>query len=160
MLLVGRHQLMIYYPYYLCTSLQGMQMRTVKAMLIQSCKMPTYLSHNLKNIIQLNLNGLCMWERHLSCISFIYEQEADRYTKALPPLSFMWIYLAFVTGADCIPSLGFDINPAILFSTDRSRLLPVASTCYLTLTLSVGLVEYDAFQRNMDMGVLNMYEIG
>ena len=100
-----------------------------------------------------------MWERHLSCISFIYEQEADRYTKALPPQSFMWIYRSFVTGADCIPSLGFDINLAILFSTDRSRLLPVASTCYLTLTLSVGLVEYDAFQRNMDMGVLNMYEL-
>lgn len=40
--------------------------------------------------------------------------------------------LAFVTGADCIPPLGFDINRAVLFSTDRSRLLPVAFTCALT----------------------------
>ena len=68
--------------------------------------------------------------------------------------------LAFVTGADCIPPLGFDINPAILFSSDRNRLLPVASTCALTLTLSVGLAEYDAFQKNMDMAVLNAYEFG
>ena len=70
--------------------------------------------------------------------------------------------LAFVTGADCIPPLGFDINPTILFSSDRSRLLPVASTCALTLTLtlSVGLAEYDAFQKNMDMAVLNAYEFG
>ena len=80
-------------------------------------------------------------------LSFIYEQEADRYFLCcyvdLPQI------LAFVTGADCIPPLGFDINCAVLFSTDRSRLLPVASTC--ALTLSVGLVEYDAFQKNMDM---------
>ena len=81
-------------------------------------------------------------------LSFIYEQEADRYFLCcyvdLPQI------LAFVTGADCIPPLGFDINCAVLFSTDRSRLLPVASTCALTLTLSVGLVEYDAFQKSMD----------
>jgi len=29
----------------------------------------------------------------------------------------------------------------------------------LTLTLSVGLAEYDAFQKNMDMAVLNAYEL-
>ena len=57
-------------------------------------------------------------------------------------------------------STGFDINPTILFSSDRSHLLSVASTCALTLTLSVGLAEYDAFQKNMDMAVLNAYEFG
>ena len=68
--------------------------------------------------------------------------------------------LAFVTGADCIPPLGFDTEPTILFSGDKNRLLPVASTCALSLTLSIGLVEYGTFQKNMDMAVLNAYEFG
>ena len=68
--------------------------------------------------------------------------------------------LAFVTGADSIPPMGFPKDPVILFSKDKSRLLPVSSTCSLSLTLSTGLVEYSVFQKNMDMAVLNAYEFG
>ena len=68
--------------------------------------------------------------------------------------------LAFVTGADTIPPLGFPTCPVILFNNDTSRLLPVSSTCSLSLTLSLGLVEYEVFMKNMDMAVLNAYEFG
>ena len=54
------------------------------------------------------------WQVHDSTFSFMVYVD-------LPQI------LAFVTGADCIPPLGFDINPAILFGADRNRLLPVAS---------------------------------
>ena len=68
--------------------------------------------------------------------------------------------LAFSTGADAIPPLGFPHSPLILFSKDRSRLLPVSSTCALSLTLSLGLVDYAVFKSNMDTAVLNAYEFG
>ena len=68
--------------------------------------------------------------------------------------------LAFITGADSIPPLGFSPDPVIIFNKDKSRLLPLSSTCSLSLTLSTGLVEYNTFQKNMDMAVLNVYEFG
>ena len=68
--------------------------------------------------------------------------------------------LAFVTGADSIPPVGFMKDLVIIFSRDKSRLLPVSSTCNLSLTLSTGLVEYKEFQRNMDMAILNVFEFG
>ena len=68
--------------------------------------------------------------------------------------------LSFVTGADAIPPLGFLTSPTILFSKDKNRLLPVSSTCALSLTLSLGLSDYDLFKDNMDMAILNGYEFG
>ena len=68
--------------------------------------------------------------------------------------------LSFVTGADEIPPLGFTNSPFILFSKDKSRLLPVSSTCALSITFSLGLTEYNVFKSNMDTGVLNAYEFG
>ena len=68
--------------------------------------------------------------------------------------------LAFVSGVNSLPPLGFPTNPVILFSNDASRLLPTASTCALSLTLSVGLVQYDVFKKNMDLAVLNAFEFG
>ena len=64
--------------------------------------------------------------------------------------------VAFSTGADA--PLGFPHSPLILFSKDRSRLLPVSSTCALSLTLFLGLVDYAVFKSNMDTAVLNAYE--
>ena len=68
--------------------------------------------------------------------------------------------LSFATGADAIPPLGFPTSPVILFSKDKSCLLPISSTCALSLTLSLGLVEYFVFKNNMDTAVLNAYEFG
>lgn len=68
--------------------------------------------------------------------------------------------LAFVTGADTILPLGFSTHPVILFSNDTTRLLPVSSTCALSLTFCLGLVEYEVFMKNMDMAVLNAYGFG
>lgn len=68
--------------------------------------------------------------------------------------------LSFVTGADSIPPMGFPNSPFILFNKDKSRLLPVASTCALSITFSLGLVEYNDFKKNMDTAVLNAFEFG
>lgn len=68
--------------------------------------------------------------------------------------------LIFVTGADSIPPMGFPTDPVIIFSKDKSRLLPLSSTCSLSLTLSTGHVEYDMFKKSMDTAVLNAYEFG
>ena len=70
------------------------------------------------------------------------------------------LILSFATGADCIPPLGFSKEIEILFGKDKTRLLPVVSTCALTLTLSLGLAEYDLFQKNMDLALLNAFEFG
>ena len=59
-----------------------------------------------------------------------------------------------------IPPLGFQTSPVILFSKDTGRLLPTASTCALSLTLSIGLAQYDLFQQNMNLAVLNAFEFG
>lgn len=58
--------------------------------------------------------------------------------------------LSFVTGADEIPPLGFTNSPFILFSKDKSRLLPVSSTCVLSITFSLGLTEYNVFKRILE----------
>ena len=65
-----------------------------------------------------------------------------------------------MTGADTIPPLGFPLCPIILFGKDPTRLLPISSTCALSLTLPLGLVEYELFKNNMDTAVLNAYEFG
>ena len=68
--------------------------------------------------------------------------------------------LALVTGADTVPPLGFPSCPVILFGKDSTRLLPTSSTCALSLTLPLELVEYELFKKNMDTAVLNAYEFG
>ena len=49
--------------------------------------------------------------------------------------------LSFVTGADYPPPLGFPSSPEIVFTDDSLHLLPKASTCTLTLYLSVNLID-------------------
>ena len=73
---------------------------------------------------------------------------------AIPPMEF-----PADPGADAIPPMRFPADPVITFSKDKSRLLPLSSTCSLSLTLSTALVEYDMFRKNMDMAVLNAYEL-
>ena len=47
--------------------------------------------------------------------------------------------MCFATGADHIPPMGFGLQPTIKFNPDKTRLIPVASTCSLCLYLSLGL---------------------
>ena len=87
-------------------------------------------------------------------------QEVGRSTVVIKMYIHLSNILAFITGADSIPPLGFPTDLVILFNKDEGRLLPTSSTCSLSLTLSIELVEYDLFKRNMDLAVLNAFEFG
>lgn len=68
--------------------------------------------------------------------------------------------LSFVTGADHPPPLGFSVSPAIQFTDDPERVLPKASTCTLTLYISIHLREYDAFKRAFDVALTSAHGFG
>jgi hypothetical protein len=71
--------------------------------------------------------------------------------------------LVFITGADCVPPLGFDPLPHIAYlhdatlSTDGSTTYmsryPIASTCANTLYLPI-VDSYDVFKTSLEDGVL------
>ena len=54
--------------------------------------------------------------------------------------------LSFV-GADYPPPLGFSAFPDIEFTDDSLHILPKASTCTLTLYLSLNLTDYEKFKH-------------
>ena len=56
--------------------------------------------------------------------------------------------LAFVTGAEHPPPLGFLYSPEIEFSDDAERTLPWASTCTMVLHLSLHVNQYDLLSSN------------
>ncbi len=62
--------------------------------------------------------------------------------------------LSFVTGADCVPPLGFDPLPSIVFLHDRSEQFPKANTCCMELKLPIS-NDYDTFKENMTFGIAN-----
>ena len=61
--------------------------------------------------------------------------------------------LAFITGADALPPLGFDKEPTIQFFPDRER-LPNASTCIPSLRLPRSLTEYYEFKDKITLAIL------
>ena len=56
--------------------------------------------------------------------------------------------LAFFTGADSIPPVGYD---RVTLSFNHQNPYPTASTCGLELTLPTKYDEYNEFKRNMDV---------
>ncbi len=62
-------------------------------------------------------------------------------------------FLAFVTGADHPPPLGFMNSPEVEFCDDPSRTLPRASTCSLVFYLSLHVTDYDLFCAKMDEAI-------
>ena len=68
--------------------------------------------------------------------------------------------LAFVTGADRPPPLGFLYSPEIEFSDDADRTLPWASTCTMVLHLSLHVHEYDLLCCRMDEAIISTNSFG
>ena len=67
---------------------------------------------------------------------------------------------SFIIGADHPPPPGFSVSPAIQFTNDPESVLPKASTCALTLYISIHLKEYDAFKRAFDVALTSAYGFG
>ena len=68
--------------------------------------------------------------------------------------------LSFVTGADQPPPLGFRLSPTIQFTADHQHILPKASTCTLTLFISVHLTEYERFKQAFDAALTSAHGFG
>ena len=66
--------------------------------------------------------------------------------------------LAFTTGADKIPPMGFHDALKVLFLEDSE--LPKASTCSLCLFLSLKSKDYDQFKDKMVEGIVGGYGFG
>ena len=60
--------------------------------------------------------------------------------------------LAFVTGAERPPILGFDTIPTIVFHQET---FPTANTCAIILRLPTTHDEYEEFKSKMDFAILN-----
>ncbi|XP_031327706.1 G2/M phase-specific E3 ubiquitin-protein ligase-like isoform X2 [Photinus pyralis] len=63
--------------------------------------------------------------------------------------------LAFVTGADAVPPLGFECTPTLEFLHDDRSRYPKANTCALILSLPVIHTVYEQFKIHMDYGIGN-----
>ena len=68
--------------------------------------------------------------------------------------------LSFVTGADYPPPLGFSASPDIEFTDDSLHILPKASTCTLTLYLSLHLTDYEKFKHAFDTSLISAHGFG
>lgn len=58
--------------------------------------------------------------------------------------------LAFFTGTDTVPPLGF--NKSVTLNFNPSIPYPTASTCALELTLPTKYSDFDEFKKNLDVG--------
>ena len=68
--------------------------------------------------------------------------------------------LAFATGADHEPPVGFENVPQVQFETRKDRFLPCASTCVPSLILPITLDDPDRFQQKMDYAIIGCHGFG
>ncbi len=61
--------------------------------------------------------------------------------------------LVFFSGADRVPSLGFQKQPSLVFLHGDSAKLPTASTCDLQLRLPANHKDFEAFKEAILLGV-------
>lgn len=62
---------------------------------------------------------------------------------------------AFLTGSNCIPPSGFDVEPSITFD-ELERGLPMVSTCALSLLFPTNFpTDQEQFTEKMDLAVLS-----
>ena len=61
--------------------------------------------------------------------------------------------LAFATGADHPPPMGFPNPPQIMFEVASDRTLPTASTCGPTIYLPLSMSDPDRFCEKMDFAI-------
>ncbi len=82
------------------------------------------------------------------------DPEADDITVTLE------MVLAFATGADHEPPLGFENVPEIQFETRKDRFFPRASTCVPALILPIMLNDPDEFRKKMDCAIICCHGFG
>ena len=68
--------------------------------------------------------------------------------------------LAFTTGADQIPPLGFDGIAEVHFLHEESEILPTACTCAPSISLPTVFETYDSFKAAMVEGIVSGFEFG
>lgn len=68
--------------------------------------------------------------------------------------------LAFITGADRLPPMGFSDVPLLQFNHDLTFRLPVASTCTPSLTLPTTHNAYEDFKSAMVQGLIEGFGFG
>lgn len=68
--------------------------------------------------------------------------------------------LAFITGADQPPPLGFDNKPIFSFTDTEVSKLPTVSTCIPALYVSVNLTDYEEFQQVFDLALTSCNVFG
>ena len=61
--------------------------------------------------------------------------------------------LIFFSGANCVPPLGFEEQPSLLFVHRDTAMFPTASTCDLQLRLPAQYNQYKDFREAMILGV-------
>ena len=66
--------------------------------------------------------------------------------------------LAFATGADAVPPLGFLPTPTLEF--DDSSKYPIGNTCGNVLKIPLEHSSYDEFKESMDYGIKNCAGFG
>lgn len=66
--------------------------------------------------------------------------------------------LAFGTGANAVPPMGFSPEPTISFHS--ASLLPKANTCSNTIYLPTETISYSTFTYNMAFGIANSAGFG
>lgn len=68
--------------------------------------------------------------------------------------------LQFITGADCIPPMGFDKKIILCFYDKEGNRLPYASTCALQLLLPRGHEDETSFSHMMTEVIFGSYGFG
>ncbi len=61
--------------------------------------------------------------------------------------------IAFCTGSEKVPPLGFMPKPSVEFNHNNNTRFPVAITCACVLRLPTVHCEYNLFKENMDFGI-------
>ena len=67
--------------------------------------------------------------------------------------------LTFVTGASCIPPMGFDTPPQITFCHDNSH-YPTASTCVPSIKIPCSLRDVSLFSTRMTEAIVGAVGFG
>ena len=103
-----------------------------------------------------------MYFAYHCCYSFCLVYVLNVVTENERPVSLQQI-LAFATGTDKEPPLGFPVHPTMAFNHDELRPIevkyPTANTCGLVLTLPI-VSYYDEFVQAIEDGIIQAPHYG
>ncbi|KAB0790677.1 hypothetical protein PPYR_12030 [Photinus pyralis] len=124
------------------------------------CSKPSLTAERLENLLLPEWSEAGSNRRHIEnrVITYFRDYIIDCEDSELISLNEI---LAFATGLDSIPPLGFQISPKIIFLHDEPACkFPKANTCSIELKLPVCHNNYDDFKLDMDFGIGNAVGFG